>query len=383
MCYIVREEPDLGTDISPNASGVPARGEKVESWTSNELWGNRARINALIAATTDVVYRMSPDWSEMWLLLGRDFISDTCAPTQRWLDKYIHPDDQPQVIAEIREAIRTKSIFELTHRVLRIDGTLGWTFSRAVPLIGADGEILEWIGSARDITEQKEVQRRLSERSDDLARLAEQIIILQHRERKYITEQLNEDLQQLLVAGLMKIRLLLLSASFSNVDDLEDLDQALNEAMATARGIAKSLVPPVSLSEQLPDALRLLASDLKDKHGLMLNTKIDEGIEAVSETTGILLFTAAHELLMNVIRHAGTLDAKLELSREEQGVGLMVRDHGKGLDPVNTTTEVRDGFGLFSIEERVRLVGGHFRMHTAPGQGVEVRIVISDQNTKA
>lgn len=350
----------------------------MESRTSNMLWSNQARINALIAATTDVVYRMSPDWGEMWLLLGRDFISDTCEPTQTWLTKYIHPDDHAQVMGEIRAAIRTKSVFEIRHRVLRIDGTLGWTFSRAVPLLGDDGEILEWIGSARDITEQKEMERRLSERSDDLVRLAEQIILLQHQERRRITEQLNEDLQQLLVAGLMKTRLLLSSASFSDEGDLAELDRALSEAVATARGIAKSLVPPVSLSEQLPDALQWLANDMREKQGLRLCAEIDDSIGFVSETTGVLLFTAARELLMNVIEHAGIVEAELELIRENEGVNLVVRDHGDGFDPTRTPAAGRDGFGLLSIEERVRLVGGHFAMHAAPGQGVEVRIGIPD-----
>ena len=65
-------------------------------------------------------------------LQGRSFIADTETPSGAWLQKYIHPDDQARVMAAIREAIRTKSIFELEHRVLRVDGSLGWTFSRAI-----------------------------------------------------------------------------------------------------------------------------------------------------------------------------------------------------------------------------------------------------------
>lgn len=67
------------------------------------------------------------------------------------MQEYIDTEDQPHVIARIDEAIRTKSIFELEHRVRRADGSLGWTISRAVPLLDAQGEIVEWIGSAIDI----------------------------------------------------------------------------------------------------------------------------------------------------------------------------------------------------------------------------------------
>ena len=113
------------------------------------------RFRAFVTASSDVVYRMSADWLEMRHLEGKDFIPTTVEPDQTWLTKYIHPDDQPEVTATIERAIRTKSIFELEHRVLRVDGTLGWTFSRAIPLFDKSGEILEWFGAASDVTQRK------------------------------------------------------------------------------------------------------------------------------------------------------------------------------------------------------------------------------------
>ncbi|MER7279204.1 PAS domain-containing protein [Dactylosporangium sp. NPDC000244] len=47
-------------------------------------------------------------------------------------------------------------VFQLQHRVRRPDGTLGWTLSRAVPLLDEDGRIEEWIGTASDVTEARE-----------------------------------------------------------------------------------------------------------------------------------------------------------------------------------------------------------------------------------
>ncbi|MGD0231105.1 MAG: PAS domain-containing protein [Syntrophorhabdales bacterium] len=118
-----------------------------------------------MTASSDVVYCMSPDWKEMRQLDGRDFIPDTKEPSRNWLGEYIHPDDQPHATAVIDEAIRTKGIFELEHRVVRVDGTLGWTFSRAIPLLDENGTIVEWFGVASDIAERKEAEDalRLSE----------------------------------------------------------------------------------------------------------------------------------------------------------------------------------------------------------------------------
>jgi PAS domain-containing protein len=90
---------------------------------------------ALVAASSDAVYRMSADWGEMRNLIGRDFIADSSSPSLSWLEKFIHPADQASVRQAIDRAIQAKSVFELEHRVIRADGSLGWMHSRAAPLI--------------------------------------------------------------------------------------------------------------------------------------------------------------------------------------------------------------------------------------------------------
>jgi signal transduction histidine kinase/chemotaxis response regulator CheB len=111
------------------------------------------RYRALINASWDVTYRMSPDWTEMRSLEGQGFIADTRRPSTNWLDQYIHLDDQAEFTAAVRRAIETKSTFELEHRVRRPDGTLGWMQSRAVPLLDDEGEVCEWVGAATDVTD--------------------------------------------------------------------------------------------------------------------------------------------------------------------------------------------------------------------------------------
>jgi two-component sensor histidine kinase/DNA-binding response OmpR family regulator len=126
------------------------RGDAMEALRSSE-----ERYRAYITASSDVVYSMSPDWSEMHYLRGKNFISDTDDTSRTWLETYIHPDDRANILAAINEAIRTKSPFELEHLVIRVDGSLGWVHSRAVPIFDEDGEILEWFGAAQDISERK------------------------------------------------------------------------------------------------------------------------------------------------------------------------------------------------------------------------------------
>jgi PAS domain S-box-containing protein len=128
------------------------------------------RFRALVIATSDVVYSLSPDWRVMRELDGRGFLKDTHEPTTDWRSNNIHPDDQEKVSAAIDEAIRTKKIFQLEHRVLRVDGSPGWTFSRAVPILDDKGEIIEWFGTASDITERKQAEDALQEAKEQSER---------------------------------------------------------------------------------------------------------------------------------------------------------------------------------------------------------------------
>jgi len=120
--------------------------------TEEALRDHEAVYHALVTASGDAVYRMNADWSEMRHLRGRNFIPDTETPSRTWLERYIHPDDRQEVRNAVEQAVRTRSVLELEHRVLRVDGTPGWTFSRAVPVLSAAGEVVEWVGTARDIT---------------------------------------------------------------------------------------------------------------------------------------------------------------------------------------------------------------------------------------
>ncbi|CAA2144407.1 PAS domain S-box protein [Methylobacterium bullatum] len=131
------------------------------------------RFRAFVTASSDVVYRMTPDWSELQWLEGRAFKNVPDQPSRTWLDRYIRPDDQAEVRAAIDRAMATRSIFELEHAVIRSDGSLGWCVSRAVPTLTDTGEIREWLGAASDVTARRNAETALRESEERLSQFGE------------------------------------------------------------------------------------------------------------------------------------------------------------------------------------------------------------------
>lgn len=162
--------------LARQAADLIERAQNEEALKESE-----ERLRALATATNDVIYRMSPDWSEMYELDGRNFLKDTSSPDGNWIEKYILPEDREQVTSTIRQAIQNESIFQLEHRVLRADNCVAWTFSRAIPIFNNNGAIVEWFGAASDITDKRSLMTRLEEKV---------------QERTKELQRSNEDLQQ-------------------------------------------------------------------------------------------------------------------------------------------------------------------------------------------
>ena len=148
---------------------------RAREQAENALRESDLRFRAWVMASSDVVYRMNSDWSEMAPLEGRNFIADSDA-SHTWFDDNIPPTDQPIVRAAIDAAISNKTPFELEHRVRRLDGSVGWTFSRAIPLLDETGEILEWFGTASDVSARRQAQEIAHFQNSLLEGLSESVL---------------------------------------------------------------------------------------------------------------------------------------------------------------------------------------------------------------
>jgi PAS domain S-box-containing protein len=114
------------------------------------------RYRAYVMAGTEVIFQMSPDWSKMIMLQAKGFPKIKDTPKSDWLHNYIHPDDHEKILNAINDSIRSQNALEMEHRVLNSDDAFRWLYTCVVPVFNTKGEIIEWFGASKDITEEKQ-----------------------------------------------------------------------------------------------------------------------------------------------------------------------------------------------------------------------------------
>ncbi len=240
-----------------------------------------------------------------------------------------------------------------------------------------------------DITERKraeaELEQRVVDRTQELLQLHAQLRALttelnltEQRERRRLATELHDHLAQLLVLGKMKLgQSKRLTQPPEKRDELiEETDAVLSEALAYTRTLVIDLSPPILREFGLPAALRWLGERMQ-RHELAVTVQIETEDLLLPEDQAVLLFQSVRELLMNTIKHAHSHTATVLMAQVSGALRIEVRDEGVGFDiAADTPTVASSKFGLFSIRERMRALGGHFDVQSTPGEGATATLIV-------
>jgi PAS domain S-box-containing protein len=312
-----------------------------------------------------------------------------------WLSA-IHPDDRPHTLEQWREAYRLGTVFEVEHRLRRHDGVYRWHLGRAVPIYDDQGQFQKWLGTTTEIESQKQaeaslkslaetLEQRVAERTSQLRMAANELALVEQRERRRLSQTLHDHLQQLLVTARLKVGMARgkLDSPENAGRLLGEVDRLLDNTIEASRDLAVDLSPPVLHERGLAEALHWLGRRFRKQHGLTVNVQIETTAVdgALPEPLRDFLFHSARELLFNAVKHAGGDTAYLLLAQPAAGeIVLSVTDDGMGCDPkqIASRGESGSGMGLSSMRQRAELWGGGVSLQTSPGQGcrVDLRLAV-------
>lgn len=139
------------------------------------------------------------------------------------------------------------------------------------------------------------------------------------------------------------------------------------------RDLTTQLAPPTLYDDGFCPALRWLSDWFKEKQELKVNLELIDEPEPFNEELSVLLFQSVRELLFNVVKHAMTSEATVTVESGDAGwMKVTVTDRGRGFEAANAVAASTGGFGLFSLRERMGIMGGDVKLQSAPGQGTRV-----------
>jgi signal transduction histidine kinase len=241
----------------------------------------------------------------------------------------------------------------------------------------------------RYATERKQADEKLRESEQNLRLLASQLLTAQERERERISRELHDELgQSLLVLKLQAghIKKMLNQDQTEIRQECQKMLSQLDHLVGEVRLLARDLTPTMVKDLGLSSALRRLIEDFSRHYDIQGEIDLIHGIDAfLSREAQINIYRIFQESLTNIGKYAQASHLTVTIKPEAGQVSFLIADNGRGFqveevwgrDPANR------GLGLMAMEERVRMMGGNWRIWSQEGQGTQLAFIIPVRSHQA
>lgn len=327
-------------DLAVGQIGLPL-GTGVSGWVASH------QQSAVITDDKEA----DPRYLHLPQLRGRDFTSMASVPM------ISHPGGLVGVLN-----VHTRDRHDFTERDLQLLTSIGSLIAGAI--------------------HQARLHGRLAARERASEQFAEQIIAAGEAERRRLASDIHDGITQRLIS--LSFHLDAAASALAEAPDftatqLVRARELTRLTLDEARAAINGLRPPVLDDLGLTDALASLARSIG-----ALEVTVDLDDCQLPEHVEIAVYRIAQEALQNVVKHANTGQATLELRQAGPQVQLRVSDSGRGFDPAapalssesassgSASDDSGTGYGLRSMAERAELVGGHLEVMSSPGRGTTV-----------
>jgi signal transduction histidine kinase len=188
---------------------------------------------------------------------------------------------------------------------------------------------------------------------------------------------LHDELGQNLALAKIKLDTL---TGMKRSDDLAQgvrkVQQLLEYAIKKTRSLTVELSPPLLYDLGLQPAVQALCEEFRQQYRINFSFEDDGSDKGMDDDLRILLYQAIRELLVNVVKHSQASAARVAIARQGGAIRIVVEDNGVGFDTASADMRIgmAGGFGLFSIKERLKHLGGDIETDSRPGSGTKVTV---------
>jgi len=281
------------------------------------------------------------------------------------------PLTEQDVLDRIRQAVKTHSDFAGDILNYRKDGTSFWNELTISPVRDDRGQVTQFVGIVRDISERKQAESEQREHMAQLQALSGRVLEAQETERRRVAHELHDELGQSLTA--IKINLQAYERLAQEVPDgitAENI-RIVEDALKQVRGLAAALRPSMLDDLGLVPALGWMTEQNAMRSGIDMVFECPMPQIRLSADIETACFRIVQEALTNIVRHAKCSHVHIQLFHEDGALVLSVADNGCGFDVSAMRLRAKSGasMGVLGMQERATLIGGTLTMDSAPGRG--------------
>jgi len=241
--------------------------------------------------------------------------------------------------------------------------------------------ISDYLGTA---IEQARLYARLASAGERYQTLLQHALSTQEEERKRIARELHDETSQALTSLTLNLQAIIQMAEMKGVRDtelMEKLKATHSYAIHAGNEVVKLMkeLRPTLLDELgLPAAIHRYAKDTLQAQGIEVSAEFIDTEERLPPEVEVTLFRVAQGVIGNILEHSMAKNASIKLSCSASECLLRIEDDGKGFN-VSKITRVDPsgrGAGVFTMKERVKLVGGVCHIESRPGKGTRVVVKV-------
>ncbi len=212
------------------------------------------------------------------------------------------------------------------------------------------------------------VIRDISIRKNYEKKLIDSSIRIERRNRLELAHDLHDNVGPLLSSLNMCLSLLFRKPEVKKYgNDISDINRILKDSIAAVREISNNLSPQVLTNHGLISALEIFF-ETKQKL-IQIDFTHNIGHLRFDEIKEAMVYNVLKEVFNNTVKYSQSPRAKLNITKQFHFISIEYQDYGVGFDFDEKLTPASDNLGIFSVINRLKILGGEYRIHTAPGEG--------------